>query len=118
MSINARINCKVIDSFNISIIILILFLSFISLNSQRQWTKFYSSMVEIRNKNNNIIDYISKIEQHFLNEIDYQHNIKKTNPEDLIYLKKTKEKKRTNFLSLVAKEMIKGLDDGRYQKGY
>ena len=79
---------------------------------------FYSGMIEIRNKNNNIIDYISKTEQYFLNEIDHHHNLKKTNPDDLIYLTKTKEKKRTNFLSLVAKEIIKGFDVGFYQRGY
>ena len=79
---------------------------------------FYSGMIEIRNKNNNIIDYISKTEQYFLNEIDQQHNLKKTNPDDLIYLIKTKEKEKTNFLSLVFKEIIKGFDDGKYQRGY
>ena len=118
MFFNSRIYAKTIDCLNISIIILILFLSFISFNSQRKWTMFYSSMIDIRIKNNNIIDYISKTEQYFLNEIEHQNNIKKTNPDDLIYLTKTKEKKRTNFLSLVAKEMIKGFDDGRYQRGY
>ena len=109
---------KIIDRLNIAIIILILFLSFISLNNQRKWTIFYSSMLEIRNKNNNIIDYISNTEQYFLNEIENQNNIKNTNPDDLIYLTKTKEKKRINFLSLVAKGMIKGFDDGKYQRGY
>ena len=118
MSINARIYCKIIDRLNISIIILILFLSFISLSSQRKWTILYSSMLDIRNKNNNIIDYISKTEQYFLNEIEHQHNIKKTNPDDLIYLMKTKEKERINFLSLVVKETSKGFNDGRYQRGY
>ena len=118
MFINSRIFRKTIDSLNISIIFLILFLSFISLISQRDWTKFYTSMIEIRNKNNNIIDYISKTEQYFLNEIDQQHNLKKTNPDDLIYLIKTKEKEKTNFLSLVFKEIIKGFDDGKYQRGY
>ena len=118
MLINSMTCRKIIDIFNISIIILILLFSFISLDSQRKWTIFYSGMIEIRNKNNNIVDYISKTEQYFLNEIEHQRNIKKTNPDDLIYLKKTKEKKRTNFLSLVAKEMIKGFDDGRYQRGY
>jgi len=118
MFINARIYCKIIDRLNISIIILILFLSFISLSSQRNWTIFYSSMIDIRNKNNNIIDYISKTEQYLLKEIEHQNNIKKTNPDDLIYLTKTKEIKRTNFLSLLEKEMIKGFDDGRYQRGY
>ncbi len=118
MFINTRIYCKIIDRFNLSIIILILFLSFISLNSQRKWTIFYSSMIEIRNKNNNIIDYISKTEQYLLNEIEHQNNIKKTNPDDLIYLSKIKRKKTTNLLSLVAKKMIKGFDDGSYQRGY
>ena len=75
-------------------------------------------MIDIRNKNNNIIDYISKTEQYLLNEIEHHNNLKKTNPDDLIYLTKTKEKKRINFLSFVAKEMIKGFDDGRYQRGY
>ena len=75
-------------------------------------------MIDIRNKNNNIIDYISKTEQYFLKEIEYQNNIKKTNPDDLIYLTKTKDKKRKNFFSLMVKEMMKGFDDSRYQKGY
>ena len=79
---------------------------------------FYSSMIELRDKNNNIIDYISKTEQYFLNEIDHRDNIKKTNPDDLIYLIKTKEKKRINFFSSVFKEMSRGFDDGRYQRGY
>ena len=118
MFINARIYCKIIDRLNISIIILILFLSFISLNSQRKWTMFYSSMIEIRNRNNNIIDYISKTEQYFLNEMEHQKNIKNTNPEDLIYLQRTKEKEKNNFLFFVAKEIIKGFNDGNYQRGY
>ena len=118
MFINARIYCKIIDRLNISIIILILFLSFISLSSQRKWTILYSSMLDIRNKNNNIIDYISKTEQYFLNEIDHKENIKKANPDDLIYLLKITEKERINFLSTVLKEMMRGFDDGSYQKGY
>ena len=118
MFFNARIFCKIIDRLNISIIILILFLSFISLSIQRKWTNLYSSMVDIRNKNNNIIDYISRTEQYLLNEIEHQNNIKKTNPDDLIYLTKTKEKKRINFLSLVAKGMITGFNNGKYQRGY
>ena len=118
MFFRARIYYKIINFLNIFIIFLILFLSLISLNNQRKWTMFYSSMIELRNKNNNIIDYISKTEQYFLNEIDHQHNIKKTNPDDLIYLIKTKEKEKTNFFSLVFKEMSKGFDDGRFQKGY
>ena len=118
MFINKMIFCKIIDLLNISIIIFILFLSFISLNSQRKWTIFYSSMIEIRNKNNNIIDYISKTEQYLLNEIEHQNNIKKTNPEDLIYLIKTQEKEGNNFFSKVVKDMSKGFRNGKYQRGY
>ena len=115
---NVSIYGKIIDRLNISIIILLLFLSFISFNSQRKWTIFYSSMIEIRNKNNNVIDHISKTEQYFLNEIDRQQNIKKTNPDDLIYLIKTREKEKINFLSFVVKEISKGIEHGRYQRGY
>ena len=118
MFFNARLFTKIIDRLNITIIILLLFLSFISLNSQREWTMFYSSMLEIRNKNNNIIDYISKTEQYFLNEIDHQNNLKKTDPDDLIYLVKTKEKEKINFLFLVINQMNKGFDNGIYQRGY
>ena len=118
MLINAKVYSKIINYLNISIIVLILFLSFISLNNQRKWTIFYSSMIELREKNNNIIDYISKTEQYFLNEIDHKDDIKKTNPDDLIYLLKTREKERINFLRTEFKEMARGFDDGRYQKGY
>ena len=109
---------KIIDRLNIAIIILILFLSFVSLNNQRKWTLFYSSMLEIRNKNNNIIDYISNTEQYFLNEIENHNNIKNTNPDDLIYLIKNDEKEGTNFFSKVIKDIRKGFRNGNYQRGY
>ena len=118
MFINTMIYCKIIDRLNISIVFLILILSFISLNTQRKWTMFYSSMIELREKNNNITEYISKTEQYFLNEIDHKDNIKRTNPDDLIYLLKTKEIERMNFFSYVLKEITRGFDYGRYQKGY
>ena len=118
MFINLKIYSKIVDCINISIISLILFLLLISLNNQRKWTLLYSSMIQLRNKNNNIIDYISKTEQYFLNEIDHRDNIKKTNPDDLIYLIKTKEKEKINLLSLLVREIRKGFDDGRFQIGY
>ena len=118
MLINSKIYGKIINRLNISIIICILFLSFISFNNQRKWTMFYSSMIQLKDKNNNIIEYISKTEEHFLNEIAHKHNIKKTNPDDLIYLLKIEEKEKINFLSSVFKEISRGFDDGIYQKGY
>ena len=118
MFINTRNYSKIIDRLNISIIIMTLFLSLVSLNSQRKWTLFYSSIIETRKKNNNIIDYISKTEQYFLNEIDNKDNIKKTNPDDLIYLQKTKGEERMNLFLSAFEEMTRGFDDGSYQKGY
>ena len=118
MLINSRLYSKIINYLNISIIFFILFLSFISLKNQREWTILYSSMIEIRNKNNNIIDYISKTEQYFLSEIEHQDNIKNTKPDDLIYLLQMKEKERINFLSLVVNELTKGINNGKYQNGY
>ncbi len=118
MFINLKIYSKIVDCINVSIISLILFLLLISLNNQSKWTMFYSSMIELRNKNNNLIDYISKTEQYFLNEIEHQHNIKNTKPDDLVYVIKTKTKKRTNFLSKAIKEMRRGFADGTYQRGY
>ena len=118
MFINSKIFCKAVDCVNISIISLILFLLLISLNNQRKWTMFYSSMIEIRNKNNNIIDYISNTEQYFLNEIENHNNIKNTNPDDLIYLIKNDEKEGTNFFSKVVKDIRKGFRNGNYQRGY
>ncbi len=118
MFVNSRMFCKIIDIFNVSIIFLTLFLSFISLNSQRDWTMFYSSMIQMRNKNNNIIDYISKTEQYFLNEIEHKDNIKNTSPEDLIYLENTREKEKKSFFSLIVKEITRGFEDGKYQRGY
>ena len=79
---------------------------------------FYSSMIEIRNKNNNIIDYISQTEQYFLNEMENQDNIKNTTPDDLIYLTKIKEKERINIFYQVVKELTKGFANGKYQQGY
>tara|TARA_B100000212_G_scaffold119454_1_gene89307 strand:+ start:710 stop:1066 length:357 start_codon:yes stop_codon:yes gene_type:complete len=118
MFTNSRIFRKIIDSLNLSIIFFILLLSFVSLKSQREWTMFYSGMIELRNKNNNIIDYISKTEQSFLKAIENQVDIKNANPDDLLYLIKTKKAEKINFFSLAMIEMNKGFDDGKYQRGY
>ncbi len=109
---------KMIDFLNFLFIILIFIFSFISLNRQREWTKFYSNMVDLRNKNNNLIDYISKTEEYFLKEIELKDNLKKASPADLIYLVKTKNLEEPNFLFNSLKEISNGFNDGKYQKGY
>ena len=65
----------------------------VSLSSQRKWTILYSSMLDIRNKNNNIIDYISKTEQYLLNEIEHQNNIRMKNSKLAIFGKTSKSSK-------------------------
>ena len=75
-------------------------------------------MVDLRNKNNNLIDYISKTEEYFLKEIELKDNLKKASPADLIYLVKTKNLEEPNFLFNSLKEISNGFNDGKYQKGY
>ncbi len=113
-----RLSHKIIDSINLSIILLIFIFSFVSYKSQRDWTKFYSNMIDMRNKNNNITDFISKTEEYFLKEIELKENIKNTNPDDLIYLTRTKNQNKRNFILFALKEVKKGLKDGIYQTGY
>tara|TARA_Y100001933_G_scaffold249157_1_gene283836 strand:+ start:1874 stop:2290 length:417 start_codon:yes stop_codon:yes gene_type:complete len=109
---------KLFDSLNISVILLIFILSFISFNAQSEWTKLYSNVKELRSKNNNLVDYISQTEEYFLSEIESKVNIKNANPDDLLYLSKTKNQEKEGFLSSGLKQMISGFKDGLYQKGY
>ena len=73
---------------------LILTLLFLSFNSQRKWSDTYKNLSKTRAINNNLIDYISKIEEFYISELKSINTYKKTKPEDLIYLDKLPEKKR------------------------
>ena len=55
----------------------------------------YKNLVKTRTNNNNLIDYISKTEEFYINEIESLNTLKKTTPKDLIYIDRqiTKEKK-------------------------
>tara|TARA_Y100001978_G_scaffold141478_1_gene126616 strand:+ start:80 stop:307 length:228 start_codon:yes stop_codon:yes gene_type:complete len=75
-------------------------------------------MIELKNKNNKITDYISITEEYFLKEIELKDSIKNTNPEDLIYFARTKNQDKTNHFLLGIKEIMSGFNDGKYQKGY
>ena len=92
---NLKLIHKIFNSINISLLILIFILSFLSFNSQRKWTILYKNLAKTRSNNNNLIDYISKTEEFYINEIESLNTLKKTTPKDLIYLDKqiTKEKK-------------------------
>ena len=110
-----NISHKILDYFNLSLFCLITIYSFIALNSQREWTELYSSIMEMRLINNDLNGYISKTEEYFLNEVNMKDQFKKTTSKDLIYLKKTSEKFNRKFLF---SDFLDGLQDGKYQRGY
>ncbi|WP_225867101.1 hypothetical protein [Prochlorococcus marinus] len=90
-------------------------LSFISFKSQRNWTIIYKNLAKTRSNNNNLIDYISKTEEFFINEVESLNTFKKTTPKDLIYLDKQIPKQKKNEL---INNIRDGLKDSQYQRGY
>tara|TARA_A100001388_G_C28759920_1_gene497138 strand:+ start:944 stop:1372 length:429 start_codon:yes stop_codon:yes gene_type:complete len=108
---------KIFNTINISLLTLIFILSFLSLNSQRQWSITYKILSKTRATNNNLIDHISKTEEFYISELETLENLKKTTPKDLIYIDKIVEKK-DNFLNKKLIQILNGLKDSRYQRGY
>ena len=111
---------RIFDSVNISLLILIFILSYLSFNSQKKWTSIYKNLIKTRANNNNLIDYISKTEEFYINEIESLNSFKKATPKDLIYIDKqiTKNKNKGNNLNKKIKFIKDGLKDSKYQKGY
>ena len=109
---------RIFDSVNISLLILIFILSFLSFNSQRKWTSIYKNLLKIRANNNNLIDYISKTEEFYINEIESLNTFKKATPKDLIYLDAQIKQNKNNYLNKRIKFIKDGLKDSKYQKGY
>ena len=114
---NLKFIHRIFDSVNISLLILIFILSFLSFNSQRKWTSTYNNLAKTRASNNNLIDYISKTEEFYINDVDTLNTLKKTTPKDLIYLNRQTTKKRNN-LNKKIKNIKDGIKDSKYQKGY
>ena len=115
---NLKFIHRIFDSVNISLLILIFILSFLSFNSQRKWTSIYKNLLKTRANNNNLIDYISKTEEFYINEIESLNTFKKATPKDLIYLDKQITQNKRNNLSKKIKFIKDGLKDSKYQKGY
>ena len=115
---NLKFIHKIFNSINISLIILISILSFLSFDSQRKWTNIYKNLAKTRSNNNNLIDYISKTEELYINEIESLNKLKKTTPKDLIYLDKEISKQKKNKLTKTIKHIQDGLKDSKYQRGY
>ena len=115
--LNIKLIHQIFDTINISFIVLIITLFFLSLDSQRKWSNTYKNLSKTRAINNNLIDYISKTEEFYISELESLNTYKKTKPKDLIYLDKVVEKKESFF----GKNFIiffEGVRDSKYQRGY
>ena len=115
--INIKFIHQIFDTINISLLVLIFTLFFLSFNSQRKWTNTYKNLSKARAINNNLIDYISKIEEFYISKLESLNAYRKTKPEDLIYLDKPPEKKESLFKKYLS-SYIEGFSHSKYQRGY
>ena len=115
--INIKLLHQIFDSINISLLVLIFTLFFLSFNSQRKWSNTYKNLSKARVINNNLIDYISKIEEFYISELESINTYRKTKPEDLIYIDKLPEKKESLFKKNLG-SFIEGFRDSKYLRGY
>ena len=117
IQLNIQLTHKLLNAIIISLLFLIFNLSFLSFDSQRKWSNTYRNLSKTRLMNNNLIDYISKTEEFYINKLDSLNSYRKTKPEDLIYLDKIEEKNESIFQKIF-KSLIEGFRDSKYQKGY
>ena len=115
--INIKLIHQIFDAINISLLVLIFTLFFLSFNSQRKWSNTYKNLSKTRAFNNNLIDYISKIEEFYISELESLNIYRKTKPEDLIYLNKIAEKEESLFEKNL-NSFTEGFSDSKYQRGY
>ena len=90
--INFKLIHQIFDTINISLVGLIFTLFFLSFNSQIKWSNTYKNLSKTRAINNNLIDYISKIEEFYISELESLNIYRKTKPVDLIYIDNLTEK--------------------------
>ena len=114
---NIKLMHQIFDTVNISLLVLIFILFFLSFDSQRKWSNTYKTLSKTRAINNNLIDYISKIEEFYIGELESLNIYRKTKPEDLIYLNKIAEKKESLFKKNL-RSFTEGFNDSKYQMGY
>ena len=115
--LNIKLIHQIFDTINISLLVLIFTLFFLSFNSQIKWSNTYKNLSKTRAINNNLIDYISKIEEFYISELESLTIYRKTKPEDLIYLDKILEKEESLFKKNLS-NFIEGFRDSKYQRGY
>ena len=115
--INIKLIHQIFDTINISLLVLIFTLFFLSFDSQRKWSNTYKTLSKTRAINNNLIDYISKIQEFYISELESLNIYRNTKPEDLIYLDKITEEKESFFRKNLS-SLIEGFSDSKYQRGY
>ena len=115
--LNIKLIHQIFDTINTSLLGLIFTLYFLSFDSQRKWSNIYETLSKTKAINNNLIDYISKIEEFYISELESLNIYRKTKPEDLIYLDKLTEKKESKFKKNLS-IFIEGFSDSKYQRGY
>ena len=115
--LNTKLLNQIIDTSNISLIVLISILFFLSLDSQRKWSNLYKTLSQTKTMNDNLIDYISKTEEFYISQLESLNTYRKTKPKDLIYLDKVVEKKES-FFKKNLRIFIKGFNNSKYQRGY
>ena len=108
---------QIFNTINISLLTLVFILFFLSFDTQRKWSNTYKTLSKTRAINNNLIDYISKIEEFYISELESLNTYRKTKPEDLIYIDKISERKESLFKKNF-RSFIKGVIDSEYQRGY
>ena len=114
---NIQLIHQIFNSINISLLVLIFTLFFLSLDSQRKWSNIYKTLSKTKAMNNNLNEYISKTEEFYIGELESLNTYRKTKPKDLIYLEKTAEKKES-FFKKNFRSLIEGFFDSKYQGGY
>ena len=115
--LNIKLIHQIFDTVNISLLVLIVVLFFLSFDSQRKWSNTYKTLSETIAKNNNLVDYISKIEEFYISELESLNTYRKTKPKDLIYLEKFTQKKES-FFKKKFRIFNEGFIESKYQKGY
>ncbi len=115
--INIKILHQIFDTINISLLVLIFILFFLSFDSQRKWSNTFKTLSKTRAINNNLIDYISRIEEFYISELESHNIYRKTKPQDLIYLDKLSEKKESLYEKNLS-SFFEGFSDSKYQRGY
>ena len=115
--LNIQLIHHLFNTINISLLVLIFALSFLSFDSQRKWTNTYETLSKTKVMNNNLIDYISKTEEFYISELESLNTYRKTKPKDLIYLDSVIEKKES-FFSKIYRGFMEGFFDSKYQRGY